>query len=112
MYLNFKMIKSHREALSRLRCSSHMLQIKAGRHKNLLMADCAFSVKNYMLFVLEDEYLFLMLCPAYTDLRSKYTSCSSFIEILTKTENHKINKLASFVYHTEKLRRNNLTNMY
>ena len=41
-----------------------------------------------------------------------YTSYSSFIEILTETEKHKIKKLASFVYHTETLRRNNLTNMY
>ena len=50
-----------------------------------------------------------MLCPDYTELRSNYTSHSSFIEIhvLTATENHKIKELASFVYyretHTEKL---------
>ena len=48
-----------------------------------------------------------MLCPAYTELRSNYTSYSSFIEILTETEEHNIKKLASFVYHAEKLRRNN-----
>ena len=43
-YLNFKIIKSHRQALSRLRCSSHMLQIEVGRHKNMVMADrlCVF----------------------------------------------------------------------
>ena len=45
-----------------------------------------------------------MLCPAYTELRSNYASYSSFIEILTELEEHKIKKLASFVYHT--------TNMY
>ena len=44
-----------------------------------------------------------MLCPAYTELRSNYTSYSSFIEILTETEEHNIKKLASFViYHAEK----------
>ena len=53
-----------------------------------------------------------MLCPAYTELISNYTSYSSFIEMLTETEAHEIKKSASFVYHTEKLRRNNLTNMY
>ena len=52
-----------------------------------------------------------MLCPAYTELRSNYTSYSSFIEILTETEEHKIKKLASFVYHTEKLIQINLTNV-
>ena len=49
-----------------------------------------------------------LLCPAY----SNYTSYSSFIEIITETEEHKIEKLAPFVYHTEKPRRNNLTSMY
>ena len=72
-YLNFKIIKSNRQALSRLRCSSHMLQIEVGRHKNMLMADrlCVFC-KELDIIVLEDEYHFLMLCPAYTDLRSNY----------------------------------------
>ena len=55
-YLNFKISKSHRQALSRLRCSSHMLQIEAGRHKNMLMADrlCVFC-KELDIIVLEDE---------------------------------------------------------
>ena len=38
-YLNFKIIKSHGQALSRLSCSSPMLQIQTGRHKNMLIAD-------------------------------------------------------------------------
>ena len=58
-----------------------------------------------------------MLCPAYTDLRSNYLfihniSYSNFIGILTETDENKIKKLASFVYHAEKLRSINLTNMY
>ena len=40
-YLNCKIIKTHREALSKLRYSSHMLQIGAGRQKNF-----SFSEKN------------------------------------------------------------------
>ena len=121
-YLNFQIIKSHRQALSRLRCFSHMLglHIEAGRHKNMLTADrlCVFC-EELDIIVLEDEYHFLMLCPAYTDLRSNYlfiqnTSYSNFIEILTETDENKINKLASFIYHAEKLRSINmisLTNM-
>ena len=117
-YLNFKIIKSHRHVLSRLKCSSHRLQIKAGRHINMLMADrlCVFC-KELDTIVLEDEYHFLMLCPAHTDFRSNYlfiqnTSYSNFIEILTETDENKIKKLASFVYHADKLRVINLTNMY
>ena len=37
-----------------------MLQIEAGRHKNLLM--CILYI-----IVLEDAYQLLMLCPAYTE---------------------------------------------
>ena len=59
----------------------------------------------------EDEYNFPMLSHAYTELRSNYTSYIRFIELLPETEEHKIKKLASFVYHTEITRRNNLTNM-
>ena len=117
-YLNFKIIKSHRQALSRLSCSSHMLQIQTGRHKNMLIADwwCVFC-KELDIIVLKDEYNFSMLCPAYTDLRSNYLfihniSYSNFIGILTETDENKIKKLASFVYHAEKLRSINLTNMY
>ena len=29
----------------------HMLQIEAGRHENLLMADCTFSVKKLLSFL-------------------------------------------------------------
>ena len=59
------------------------------------------------IIVLEDEYHFSMLCPAYTELRSNYISYSSLIKILTETEEHNIKKLASFLYHTEKLGRIN-----
>ena len=47
----------------------NMLQIEAGRHKNLLMADrlCVFCKELYII-VLEDEYLFV-----------QNTSYSSFI---------------------------------
>ena len=80
----------------------HMLQIEAGRHENLLMADCTFSVKRINVMSC------LMLCPAYTELRWNYTP---YIEILTETGEHKIKKLASFVYHTEKPIQINPANM-
>ena len=58
-----------------------------------------------------------MLCPAYTDLRSNYlfihnTSYNNFIETLREADENKIKKLSTLVYHAEKLRSINLTNMY
>ena len=57
-----------------------MLQIEAGRQKNMLMADrlCVFC-KELDNYVLEDEYHFLMLCPAYTDFRSNYLFYTEYI---------------------------------
>ena len=88
-----------------------MLQIEAERHKNMLITDrlCVFCCElDPIIIVLENEYHFSMLCPAYTDLRLNYlciqnTSYSNFLEIVTETGKHKINKSASFVYHAEKL---------
>ena len=71
-----------------------MLKIEPGRHKNMLMADtlCVFC-KEFYIIVLENVYNSL-LCPANTDLRSNYLfiqniSYSSFIEILTETDEKK-----------------------
>ena len=49
------------------------LTVKAGRHKNLLMTDilCVFYIELYII-VLENQYHVIVLCPAYTELRSKY----------------------------------------
>ena len=57
-----------------------------------------------------------MLCTAYTDLRSNYlfmqnTSYSNFIEILTETDENKTKKIASYVYHAEKLKSINMINL-
>ena len=86
--------------------------------KNILMADrlCIFC-KELDIIVLEDEYHFLMLCPAHTDLRLNYLfiqniSYNNFIEILVEAEEIKRKKLASVVYHAEKIRSTNSTNMY
>ena len=72
-YLETVNVNAHRCALSRLRCSSHVLEIEKGRHKDILMADrvcplCKVDDK----FVLEDEQHFVMCCPSYEDLRHEY----------------------------------------
>ena len=56
-----------RIALSRLRCSAHKLMVEEGRFRNIesRMSLCQFCNMN----MLEDEFHFVLVCPAFRDLR-------------------------------------------
>ena len=96
VYLNNGIIKMSkvRAALTRFRCSSHVLNIEMGRRNGILLEDrlCAFC-ENNVFEVIEDEYHFLLHCPRYNTIREKYLknhlvlynviSYSNFIEIIT-----------------------------
>ena len=82
-YLDVLCIRKYFVAFSRLRCSSHNLRIESGRHNNTVLAKRICTLCN--LYSIEDEFLFLMNCTAYTDLFNKFIashisgSLSSFI---------------------------------
>ena len=59
-----------RTILCKCRCSSHKLLIEQGRHMNIerMLRFCQNCNSN----VIEDEYHFLLACPAYRHLRIKY----------------------------------------
>ena len=75
VYLNTGIIKMSkvRAALTRFRCSSHVLNIEMGRRNGILLGDrlCAFCENNGIV-VIEDEYHFLLHCPRYNTIREKY----------------------------------------
>ena len=62
-------IDKHRVALTRLRCSTHKFMVEEGRYRGIErnMRKCYLCSMN----AVEDEYHFLLICPAYTDLRKK-----------------------------------------
>ena len=62
---NFKLRKS----MSRFRCSAHKLAIEIGRHRNIDQKNrvCIFCSSSQV----ENEYHFMLICPAYTELRNK-----------------------------------------
>ena len=64
-YLTSVDINKHRIALSRLRCSAHklMIEVDIGILRAIL---CSMKV-------IEDEYHFLLVCPIYRELRTKFT---------------------------------------
>jgi hypothetical protein len=59
--------QKHRHALTKLRLSSHKLNIEKGRHRNISREDrkCLMCSRND----LKDEYHFVLVCDAYKSLR-------------------------------------------
>ncbi len=70
-YLDIIAVRKFRVALTKLRVSSHRLEIEAGRwHKPI---STPFDMRKcHICNVLEDEFHFVILCPLYNDLRMKY----------------------------------------
>ena len=67
-YLNFVRVKKYRQAIARLPCSSHRLEIEAGRwHKPIRTP--VENRKCKRCDVVENEFHFLFECPLYSELR-------------------------------------------
>ena len=113
----------HRNALSRLRMSSHPLMIEKGRHSKppLPRADrkCPFCKD-----VIEDECHFIISCPLYSEYRPdllnivrksapKFDDIPSdlqkFIFLLTNENDEVLSKLAAFTYKSFKKRAEYIT---
>ena len=93
-----------RTALSRLRVSSHDLQIENGRYHNIPRENrkCVLCNLNQV----ESEFHFVMVCPLFTDLRRKYlprfcwnfASHQKFKLLLSSQSKKNIVNLAKFLY--------------
>ena len=72
-YLEVVTIKKFRNALSKLRMSSHRLEVETGRWARpnaIPFAERLCKICNK----LEDEFHFILECPVYSDLRKLYVS--------------------------------------
>ena len=105
-YLDLLVSDIFRHSLTRLRTSSHRLEVEVGRwarsERALLSIDCAPRVLN----VLEDEYHFVIICQRYNDLRRKYIKpyyyirpvMFKFLDLIQSTSLIIVKNLAIFVY--------------
>jgi hypothetical protein len=114
-YLNIVNIRKFRIELSRLRTSSHRLNIESGRwHKPrpIPRNERKCDVCN----ILEDEFHFLLECQMYSEYRKKYIkpyywrnpNIPKFISLLNSSNKQEIKNLAVYVYKSVQLRNETL----
>ena len=115
-YLTLLSNEKYRNALAKIRLSSHSLKIEAGRHNDTSRANrkCPFCDLNDI----EDEYHFIIICPLYSDLRKDYIpeyyikrpSMYKFITLLECTSVKRLKNLATYVIKAMKQRNSTFIN--
>ena len=112
-YLDMVNVNKFSNAFSRLRVSSHRLEVESGRWVKPVRIP--FDERKCVnCSVLEDEYHFILECPLYSDLRKKYISkyywlrpnMFKFLELLKSTSTGRIRNLSCYVYHAFNQRTN------
>ena len=110
-YLDLVNVEKFRFALSRIRMSSHRLQIEAGRwhrpHRIPVNERKCLDCNN-----VEDEFHFILECVKYTEIRNKYIkkyfwrrpNIPKFIELMTSTNATTIRNLAYYIYEALRIR--------
>lgn len=106
--------RKHRNAIAKIRLSSHSLNIETGRHRNIDRSQRKCTLCN--LNDLEDEYHFILICPVYSELRKAYLqkyfyvkpSMFKFLKLLDSTRSNVLTNLALFITKAFKLRQNSL----
>ena len=104
-YLNCINVNKYKVALSRFRCSNHVLNIECGRWKNVERNERLCELCSRInIYDIEDEYHFLLCCHSYNDLRNKYipsTVCTKegFINLMSTKDENILFNLSAFIYH-------------
>ena len=111
-YLDILKVKKFQTSLSRLRLSSHRLEVETGRWTK--PEKITFDNRKCMFCnTLEDEFHFVLKCDLYKDLRKTYIAkyfwgrpnMLKFIELLSSDRKSTICKLGIFVEKAFKLRK-------
>ena len=110
--------------MAKFRCSSHQLAIETGRHAPAIIDRndriCIYCERTFDIRIVEDEYHFLIVCPAYQNVRTQYLSDildkfninnETIISILLKSFNeHVVKAISFFLYHAFYVRNNYMQN--
>ena len=109
-YLDVILENKYKVALSRFRTSSHDLRIETGRYDDIDREQRR--CKSCNMVKIEDEFHFLLVCPKYRELRSKYfkryfchwPTINKFETLMSSSSNKLLNNLAKYIYSALKIR--------
>ena len=112
-YLNHITENKLRKALTQFRTSSHNLMIETGRHQNIDINQRI--CQNCNTGMVENEYHFLLICPKYNHIRTKYIkryyytwpTTQKFTNLLNCNSTKTIKNLAKYIYYSNTLRQTN-----
>ena len=104
-YLKIVNVKKFRTALSKLRTSSHRLEIEVGRWgrpQKILRENRKCRICN----TLEDEFHSIIECPLFKDIRKcfinpyfiRHKSMSKFVQLLQSKSPKELKNLACFIF--------------
>lgn len=110
-YLNFVKVRKYRQALSRLRCSSHRLEIESGRWHKPVRTPIE-NRKCKQCNTVENEFHLLFECPLYNELRSQYLDSYFYVhpnqfklkQLFQSTQVKQVIDLSIFMYKAFALR--------
>ena len=110
LYLDVINNDTCRKYLTRLRCSSHKLCIEEGRYKNIPREQRMCTKCNMK--VIENEYHFLLVCPRYHVLRTKYLpryylrwpTLNKFVQLMSSENVNLLIRLSKFNHQAWLLR--------
>ena len=114
-YLDSVNVEKFRIGISRLRTSSHRLEIEAGRWTKPRKTPIEQRL-CYSCHVLEDEYHFILECPVYHHLRCMYISkyywsrpnMYKFLGLITSENVEIMRKLGNYIFKAFRLRTDNI----
>lgn len=109
-YLDCIKENKYRVALSRLRTSSHSLLIETGRYENIAREERL--CKSCNMRKVETEFHFILVCPKYRELRTKYfrqyfcrwPSIHKFDQLMNVTSKKYICNLSKYIYFANRIR--------
>ena len=98
-----------RICLTRLKLSSHDLAIEKGRHQNIARQERVCN--NCTMHVLETEYHYLLICPKFYNLRTKYIkkyytwpTIHKLTQLLSSQSNITVQNLSKVTFFANKIR--------
>ena len=109
-YLRKPIENKYKKSISRIRMSSHKLNIESGRYNNIARVNRVCTLCNHR--DVEDEFHFILKCPFYADLRTKYIkqyyfrrpSVFKLIQLLSVKNVKELNNVGKFIHFAFKRR--------